>query len=470
MSRKSRETLDKERLGLICDCPSEIFKSIVPNEDTFAKIQSAAHGDPSAIRELAVYLFDVYKNCDTINPALLYYVNKGLALGDGKCAEIMLRCIDIFNEHFEYLDKVSPLVDAASADKEIADLLGTVRIKRAVRDADEPLGYASAVPQLSDIDASYTPYVRIYREGKRYGKTGEYDREATERIANEIKMPKIITLPLFAAENRPQTSKEAGSEAEIGALKYALMLIDMDEWRDFWLRAEFEYARAYLGGQMEHFISDASYTVSERCAYPKKMLHLLALKKYFLDKVGDTDNTEYRILEDKCRFENHVFNLEDESARDLLIEDAVFTSGREERQKMRYAERLGTVIQHRKNRYTLCATLSNHIKRANNHLWNITLSIEMNGSEPPVFSRIRIDTRRYKVSRGGVTIDQEKKLSQILCSAEIQIDDKRYPLEIDLIMDIAYVSTTKCEHGQIKIKSTKRIDGYLVMDCSLAIF
>ena len=200
------------------------------------------------------------------------------------------------------------------------------------------------------------------------------------------------------------------------------------------------------------------------------MMHLLALKKYFLDTVGDVDDAEYLALEEKCRFEEHVFNLADESMRDAIIKEAVYTSGREELVKKLHLEKFGAVVQHAKNRYSISSTLTNHVKRGSKHVWELTLSIELDEGIAPVFEKLKIDTRRHKVTRGGVTLDQEKKLSQILCSSTVTIDDKVYPLEADLILEIAYVSTTKCETCELKIINTKRIDGYLVMDCVLSIY
>ena len=57
-----------------------------------------------------------------------------------------------------------------------------------------------------------------------------------------------------------------------------------------------------------------------------------------------------------------------------------------------------------------------------------------------------------------------------MCQGDIKVNDKVCPLEIDLIVDISYVSSTKCEHCEIKIKDTHREGEYLVMRCSVALY
>ncbi|MBQ7390387.1 MAG: hypothetical protein IJW02_04695 [Clostridia bacterium] len=114
--------------------------------------------------------------------------------------------------------------------------------------------------------------------------------------------------------------------------------------------------------------------------------------------------------------------------------------------------------------------MTNHLKRGNKHLWEVTVSVKTDKNTAPLINPSRIVERRNEVTRGGVTLDKEKKVAQVLCRGEIGFTDKIYPLEMDLILDISYVSSTKCEYCDIRLKDKKRVGDYLVMQCSLAVY
>ena len=96
--------------------------------------------------------------------------------------------------------------------------------------------------------------------------------------------------------------------------------------------------------------------------------------------------------------------------------------------------------------------------------------METDSDTEPKFGIASIVERNNFVSRGGVTLEKEKKVAQVLCQGDIKVNEKICPLEIDLIVDISYVSSTKCEHCEIKIKDTHREGEYLVMRCSIALY
>ena len=146
------------------------------------------------------------------------------------------------------------------------------------------------------------------------------------------------------------------------------------------------------------------------------------------------------------------------------MREAAYTSEYQERLEARGNVVGGSKIVHEKNRYKLECVLTGHAKRGNRHMWESMLSIECNGGEPPVFSGITISERRNVIGRGGATLEQEKRRSQIICSGEILMGGKASPFMLDLILDISYVSTTKCEVVEIKPKKTRILDSHAIMD------
>ena len=93
-----------------------------------------------------------------------------------------------------------------------------------------------------------------------------------------------------------------------------------------------------------------------------------------------------------------------------------------------------------------------------------------NQDTPPVLGPAKITERRHEVSRGGITLESDKKLSQVICAGEILIGEKPHPFEVDLVLDISYVSTTKCEWFDVKVKEYGRVGDYLVMQAMISIW
>ena len=89
---------------------------------------------------------------------------------------------------------------------------------------------------------------------------------------------------------------------------------------------------------------------------------------------------------------------------------------------------------------------------------------------PPIMQGIPIVERRAEISRNGVRREKEKKAAQILCRGEIRINERFSPFELDLIIDISHVSTTKCTHLDIKIERYKRRGEYLIMQTDISLY
>jgi hypothetical protein len=115
-------------------------------------------------------------------------------------------------------------------------------------------------------------------------------------------------------------------------------------------------------------------------------------------------------------------------------------------------------------------TLTGHKKRAARHQWDCTISLCTEDDTPPIFKPIPIVERRAEISRNGITFDKEKKAAQVLCAGEVQLKDKISPIELDLIVDISYVSTTKCTHAMIRVERVKRQGKRLVMLADISLY
>ncbi|MBQ7343653.1 MAG: hypothetical protein IJW53_02680 [Clostridia bacterium] len=469
MSRKTKLDLWIERLEQISACPKDIFKTIEPDEKLFLTIENADKGDVCSVRELVLSLYEIYKNEEQLNAALFHYTKKGLELGDKDCARIALKLISGFNTGFELLDEVFAALEGEKKDENTERLITGVRVKRIIASATSDADYNQLTDTLSEMYDEYSAYARIYLASRRLNYTGYYDKEKVDALAAALDVPRVITLPVFAGERCNESTVSVNSVKEHSALRYALGLIDMDEWRDFWLRAIYEYSEIYLDGNLLPFTNEMLTAIDGRAEYPRKNLHKLAIKKYYLDLTGG-GKSEYTALESECKFYGLEFDISGEAERDAVIKEAVYTDSKMERERHAAASMLGTEIIHAKNRYSLTATVKNHLKRGNKHMWPITLSIQTSQDTPPVMGPIRISERRHEVCRGGVTLGADRKLSQVLCRGDIVIGDKAHPFEVDLVLDISYVSSTKCEWFDVKVREYNRMGDYLVINGAISIY
>jgi hypothetical protein len=470
MSRKTKLDLWIDKLEQISDCPRDIFKKIEADEKLFLTVESADNGDLSSIKMLTSSLYEKYKGEDELNAALLYYARKGLSLGDKDCAIITLKLISTFNTAFELLDEVLAFLDGAEKDESTERLITKVKVKRIIASAIPGADYELLAGTLAEMYDEYSAYARIYLAGRILADTGSYDKEKVDALAAALDVPRIITLPVFnGGKEGSSAAVSVNSLNEHAAMRYALGLIDMDEWRDFWLRAIYEYSEIYLDGNLLPFTNDIISAIDGRSEYPRKKLHNLAIKKYYFDLTGGGRN-EYTALDAECRFDGLEFDISSEEDRDAIIKEAVYTDSKMERERHIAASRLGTQIVHAKNRYSLITTVKNHLKRGSKHVWPVTLSILTNQDTPPVMGPIRIRERRHEVSRGGIKLEADKKLSQVLCRGDIVIGEKAYPFEVDLVLDISYVSSTKCEWFDVKIRDYSRLGDHLVINGAICIW
>ena len=469
MSRKAKLTVLRDRLEMVSECPDDILNKLVPDEEDFANIEKAEHGDTVAIITMVQRLYETYKEEKSFNTALCYYLKKGIEVKDAHSARLALSCIDSFNSHFELFDDaIAILSDGEKA--ELTERIDSISLKKIIAEQGVENGINTPVVELDKIKSKPTDYARVYLYGKADHRT-EDELAIIQDAADKVDLSRITTLPSFAskAEAAPELKCDDVSK-EISSLKHAISLYGLDEWYDFWLRAAYEYALCYLDADISCFVEDMINSISQRADYPRKKLHLLAFERYLTDKGLGQGREGVEDEERLCRFDGLTFDLDSEASRDEVIKDAVYTSAKTVREEANLNEMLGARILHERNRYKLDMTLTNHQKRASRHQWEVTVSIEMSDDTPPVIDNIPIVERRAHVSRNGIVLEKEKRSSQVICKGDILLGERALPFEMDLLLDISFVSTTKCSHASIRVDRYKRIGDYLVMQANLIIY
>ena len=470
MSRKTKNMLYKKRLEDISGCPVELLDKISPSEDIFAKIQAAEEGDVSAIRELSSLTYEAYKNDCELNPAMLYYAELGMAKSDHECALTLLKCVERFNDRYDLADEAIRALESDKLDDEVDQLILRIRVQRIISELSPDYDCDAMEKMLRGIFNEYSAYTRLYLASKRLINTGSYDKADIDPYARALGVPSLVTLPVFTGGSViEQRATPSNSKGELEVMKFASTLMLMDEWRDFWLKALYEYAMIYLGGDISIVAEDILNLVSMRCDYPEKKLHLLAIKS-ILSATNDGYTDDITALRNECKFNGYDPSMCEGEALYETIKAAVYTNGAEQKRRLALAIRLGNEIKHFKNRYVLEATMKNHMKRGIRHIWDVTLSIKTDFDTPPLISICKITATKNDVSRNGCTLNKERKLAQILCRGELQFGEKIHPLELDLILDISYVSTTKCELCEIKTREYHREGDHLVFSSTISVY
>ena len=111
-----------------------------------------------------------------------------------------------------------------------------------------------------------------------------------------------------------------------------------------------------------------------------------------------------------------------------------------------------------------------HLSTLNELLDLSQFPIKTDEDVPPTFVPVPIVDCLAKISRNGITLEKEKKAAQVLCAGEIRIGDKVSPFELDLILDISYVSATKCTHCAFKVERYKRQGEYLIIQTDISLY
>lgn len=466
MSRKSRAALAIEKLSLISNCPTDLFNKIEPNDELFDNIEKAEKGDVFATEQMMRLTLQAYANDSNKNQAMLYYVAKGFDLGCDEAAEAVVYVAAHLSALFERLEKAIYVIKATKyIDEELDERIERALIKSIIAQVSESCDFDAIIRRLGELKGD-TESIELYLIAAKKQVTGKYNAERVIFLAKELGMPGIVGISYFSGE--PIADKR-NMEAEKEALIRALELIDADNYRDFWLKCIYEYCNLYLGGDYISFAEPIAHALEARCYCKDGKLHLLAWCKYISEhpsisgKMKRAAQDRYSKILDECKFEGM-----DREHRDAHLESAIYTSASEMRKIADETSALGYIIQHTKNRFSMAATLSGHAKRGKCHMWEITISID-SAYGVPAFKELSIIEHRNTVVRGGIELANKKKLTQVICLGEIVAGGKVSPFEMDLILDISYVSSTKCDSCEIRVRKLEQNEKYTTMRCQLYI-
>ena len=74
------------------------------------------------------------------------------------------------------------------------------------------------------------------------------------------------------------------------------------------------------------------------------------------------------------------------------------------------------------------------------------------------------------IARFGAVLRDEKCRSQIICRSELILGEEPHPFIADLVLDIAYISSVKCDTMEICIKDSIADEEYYIYDCILYVY
>lgn len=469
MSRKSKVAMSREKLEILSDCPVDIFNKIEADEDIFEKIASAENGDLSSVSYLSSLLFSTYSDDRDINKALCYFLKKGVDKHDVLSAKNLIAYASMKDECLDYVEGALKLLSSAGATVS-KTYEKDARLKSIIRSAQDTADLEGLKKKVRELKPAGRAYAELYLTYKSLELSGKYDSDDVKKLLIEASLPPILDLPSFSDKKTVSTDiKEGWTESLISALHSC----SLDCWQDFWLRCIYEYCVIYLDNNFTDFAEEISIALEHRRFSQKAKLHALAFIEYILDNTPkDSEKyrrlyTRYEKMLGECILDGTISNHEERVTMQELMKEAAYTSEYTARKVSESGIACGEPIKHVKNRYTLSCVLSNHAKRSNKHMWETVLSIKTDTPDLPIFQNIKISERRNTVNRGGAVLEQTKKRSQILCNGEIAINEKVSPFILDLILDISYVSTTKCENLEIKVKRSQRQGDYTVLYCQL---
>ncbi len=473
MSRKSKKTLDLERLASISRCPDDLFYKVDANDELFETIKDAESGNEAALSDILNILSDAYMQDSIPNKALLYFIDRCIQYGSRSVLRLLIEYADRYNDGIDVLSNAEQLPYFEESIRDVYPIYERIIFKK--------LLYIVGLPD-PDIDRFMSTLHTLSEEyhipGELYlmsamTKSGrDIDRERLAELTQKCGISGAEALPCFKGV-RTDSTVYTDINSMLTAVKNMLDSVVSDNWCNFRLVMIYEYAEVFMNGDYSYIAKFAAEETAKRKYSGNRTLHELAWWKYALSKISGNDEryASYseicRILTDKYHFEGGSELPQTDDEITALMREAIYMSAKEEKEKNDENIKLGNVIRHTKNRYSLSATLSGHGKRLNKHMWSTTLSIETELDSLPEISELKIIDVRNSIIRGGVKIDTDKHTTQVILKGEIRTHDMRSPFEVDLILDMSYVSASKCSYSEIKIRKAIKTGNYLTMICQI---
>ncbi len=481
MARKSKETLLRERLATLGECPFDIFTVLEGSEESLALIAMAEKDDLRAIHKLIGPLFNTCVDEKRYCEALFYLLKKAVALEDLKAAEQTMLYVKAVGAGFTLGGRAYRLIESKCDEPDIKrlepliqDIKALILIDTAVKHGD----YDRILAALGELPKAKYPIEWLYVLSMANRHASKDNSSVAREIASKAGLSLLGTLPTVHKDYLPRVENISREEAlsQLSIMENSLSKHRDGDWRDFWLRCMYEFIEIYLDGDII-LMANAAIVASEwRSYYKEHTLHTLAwcdlqCEKYEGEARERALNHRTELIE-KCHFEGIDTSEALGEAREKIMRDSVYLSSHDEMWNAKDDSVLGAKIEHTRNRYMVKLELSGHGKRGRMHFWETTLSLPVGKEEPrpPRLSKLEITETHNRVSRGGITLDADKMTSQVICYSEITLDEVKHPFELDMILDIAYISAVKCSQGEIKIRSHKVSGGYIVMNAQVFLY
>ena len=478
MARKSNRQLLIERLASISECPFDIFELLDADDGLFDTIAAAESGCIDSMSKILSKLFAVCSDSDTCNDAVLYWADKACEF---ELVEQTLQFIDYsirYNVGFDIALRGLAMISNLGMDGLMQDLDG-VSEELTVLHIIEQSSDEEKLDELIEKLRSLTPngYIAemLFLLAKGVKKDAKKYSENCISVASFASIRSILPLTSFGLTEEKYLPNEDERAREIALLKPVLYKRANSDWRDFWARILYEYVNVYLQSDYKLIAEDIISVSLGRAHDTKRNLHALVWSDYLLknNELMDEEHVErlrveYDDLKKICIFEGYG-EEPDKAGADILMREAVYTVDSEEAQHLAIREANGFVIRHKNNRFLMEGELSCHSKRGKKHAWGFSMSFPKQYAEKgePKFKNLAVESVNYNVTRNGVTLNNDKNVSQVLFRSEIVISDAKYPFFIDFILDIAYISSVKCQIGELRVKKTKENDDLITYYCLL---
>lgn len=476
MSRKSKLNLSKERLAEISNVPDDLLKRLDDVDTLINTVIKAEGGDVVAMRELVRITYDTYGNDAELNHAMLYFAMHGVELGDVYSAECLVYYINKYHEGYDSLDKAIHVLKTAGVYDPLSKKINQAMLKRIIVSATPDSDFDQLQSMVASLNTDYISCIKLYLYCLEYLFTGKRNEKKLNELKNEVGIKGILSIPTFGgADAHKEKLSHDVIVRDIDNLKNALFACDIDIWRGFWIRCVYEYTEIYLSSNHYDVINEIISVMSLRKYSKRRNQHLLACIRYALTNPDVSDDERISLIKRECELVN-VCRYEGDLPDDdydvtvMLVREAIYTSEYHARKAFMYQKQFGTTIVYGKNRYSLVSDLTGHAKRGNKHMWEVIISIAAPNGEKIEFTNMRTAKVMTTVTRNGASLPYDKNCSQMILDSELIIDGVAHPFEIDLKLDISYVSATKCGVGEIKVRRSETIDGFLVMKCQLYIF
>jgi len=471
----------RERLAKISECPFDIFSVLEGSEENFVLIERAQNDDIKALRLLIDALFDECiakrKYCE----ALFFLMKRAIALEDIRTAEQAMLYVKAVGAGFTLGGRAYRLIESRCEEavkKELTPLIQDIKALILIDTAVKHGDYDRILQALRELPKSQYPIEWLYvlsMANKHAGKDGS---SVAREIAERAGLWLMGTLPSVCKDHLPRFDNISREDAlsQLSIMEESLFKHRDEDWRDYWLRCMYELIELYLDGDML-LMANAAITASQwRSYYKEHSLHSLAWCDLQCEKLeGEEREAALRLrseLIEKCHFDGIDTGEALGEGRSGIMRDSVYLSSHEEMWNAKDDSALGAKIVHSRNRYQVKLDLSGHGKRGRMHFWETTISLPARNEEarPPRIAKLEITETHNRVSRGGITLDADKLTSQVICYSEITVDEVKHPFELDMILDIAYISAVKCSEGEIKIRSHKISNGYIVMNVQIFLY